>query len=111
MEDQRPILRHHAQFKSQSFHTAQARRCRRARREFELAKAMRYPMPNYPCEFEIPDAWLTEAGMDGFTRTAQSYRSTAAAVSVPLREVEPPYRTPWTPKDARGFERARLAQS
>jgi hypothetical protein len=69
---------------------------------------MRYQMPNYPCEFEIPDAWVTEAGMDGFSPTAQAYRSTLNAVLVPLREIEPPYRTPWTPKDARGFERARL---
>jgi|SRR6516164_2105926 hypothetical protein len=69
---------------------------------------MRFPMPNYPCKFEIPDVWLTEAGMDGFTRTDRAYRSTATAVAVPLREIEPPYRTPWTPKDARGFERTRL---
>jgi hypothetical protein len=55
---------------------------------------MRYPMPNYPCEFEIPDTWANEAGMDGFTRTAPAYRSTAAGVSVPLREIEPPYRLP-----------------
>jgi hypothetical protein len=67
---------------------------------------MRYPMPNYPCEFEIPDAWLAEAGMDGFTRTAPAYRSTAAAVPVPLREIEPPYRGP--EKDWRGFDRRRL---
>jgi hypothetical protein len=67
---------------------------------------MRYPIPNYPCEFEIPEAWLTEAGMDGFTRTAPAYRSTAAAVAVPLHEIEPPYRTP--AKDWRGFDRARL---
>jgi len=67
---------------------------------------MRYPMPNYPCEFEIPDAWLKEAGMDGFTRTAPAYRSTAAAVPVSLREIEPPPRTP--EKDWRGFDRARL---
>jgi hypothetical protein len=32
--------------------------------------------------------------MDGFTRTAPAYRSTAAAVPVPLREIEPPYRGP-----------------
>ena len=51
---------------------------------------MRYPVPNYPCEFEIPDAWLNEAGMDGFTRSAPAYRSTTAAVPVPLREIEPP---------------------
>jgi hypothetical protein len=67
---------------------------------------MRYPMPNYPCEFEIPDDWLTEAGIEGFTRTAPAYRSTPAAVAVPLREIEPPYRVP--EKDWRGFDRGRL---
>jgi len=67
---------------------------------------MRFPMPNYPCEFEIPDAWLVEAGMDGFIPTTPSYRSRAAAVGVPLREVEPPYRVP--EKDWRGFDRWRL---
>jgi hypothetical protein len=69
---------------------------------------MRYPMPNYPCEFEIPDAWISEAGMEGFIRASPAYRSTPTAVAVPLREIEPPYRTPWTPKDGRGFERTRL---
>jgi hypothetical protein len=67
---------------------------------------MRHPMPNYPCEFEIPDAWLAEAGMDGFTRSASAYRSTAVAVLVPLREIEPPYRVPEL--DWRDFDRSRL---
>jgi hypothetical protein len=67
---------------------------------------MRYPMPNYPCEFEIPDAWLNEAGMNGFTRTAPAYHSTAAAVRVALREIEPPYRVPEL--DWCGFDRDRL---
>jgi hypothetical protein len=44
--------------------------------------------------------------MDRFTRTTPAYRSAAAAVPVPLREIEPPYRTP--EKDWRGFDRARL---
>jgi hypothetical protein len=71
---------------------------------------MRYPMPNYPCEFEIPDAWLNEAGMDGFTRSAPAYRSTTAAVPVTLRQIEPPYRTPSIPKDWRGFDHDRLVR-
>jgi hypothetical protein len=71
---------------------------------------MRYAMPNYPCEFEIPDAWFTEAGMDRFTRTASAYRSTVAAVPVLLREIEPPYRTPLTPKDWCGFDHVRLVR-
>ena len=64
-----------------------------------------YPMPNYPCEFEIPDAWLTEAGMDGFARTTPGYPSAAGTVPVPVREIEPPYRTP--EKDWRGVSIAR----
>jgi hypothetical protein len=27
-------------------------------------------MPNFPCEFDIPDDWLVEAGMTGFTPSA-----------------------------------------
>ena len=69
---------------------------------------MRYPMPNYPCEFEVPDAWLSEAGMAGFARAGAAYRSTPSAVLVPLREIEPPYRKPSTAKDWRGFDRLRL---
>jgi hypothetical protein len=67
---------------------------------------MRYPMPNYPCDFEIPDGWLREAGMDGFNRTASAYRSTTAAVPVELREIEPPYRVPEL--DWHGFDHGRL---
>lgn len=44
--------------------------------------------------------------MVGFTRTASAYRSIAAAVSVPLQQIEPPYRRP--EKDCRGFDRQRL---
>ena len=69
---------------------------------------MRYPMPNFPCEFEIPDDWLSEAGMAGFVRSGTAYRSTAGATLVPLREIEPPYRKPAMALDWRGFERARL---
>jgi hypothetical protein len=36
---------------------------------------MAYLMPNYPSEFEIPDAWLNEAVMDGFARTTPTYLS------------------------------------
>jgi hypothetical protein len=69
---------------------------------------MRYSMPNFPCEFEIPDSWLTEAGMTGFTRTGRAYRSTLDAPLVPLTEIEPPYRLITHPKDWRGFDRNRL---
>ena len=38
---------------------------------------MRFPMPHYPSEFEIPDDWLREAGVIGFTPLTTSYHSTA----------------------------------
>jgi hypothetical protein len=44
--------------------------------------------------------------MDRFTRTTRAYCSAAAAVLAPLREIEPPPRTP--EKDWRGFDRTRL---
>jgi hypothetical protein len=69
---------------------------------------MRFPMPNFPCEFEIPDDWLAEAGMDSFIRAGVSYRSTPAARLLPLTAVEPVYRLVGHPKDWRGFDRVRL---
>jgi hypothetical protein len=65
-------------------------------------------MPKHPCDFEIPDAWIAEAGMDRFTPTASAYRSNAEAVLVRLVEIEPPHRVPECIKDARGFDHARL---
>ncbi len=69
---------------------------------------MRYPMPNYPCEFEVPDSWLVEAGISNFSSKEPAYRSSVGAVLVPLAEVEPPYRRMTHPKDWRGFDRARM---
>jgi hypothetical protein len=69
---------------------------------------MRFPMPNYPCEVEIPDAWLADAGMGGFTRSAAAFRSVRSAVLVPLQEIVPPPRFPTAPKDWHGFDRERL---
>lgn len=69
---------------------------------------MRYPMPNHPCDFEIPDEWLAEAGMIDFTPKATAYRSLAGARLVPLVQIEPPKRNPAVVKDWRGFDRARM---
>jgi len=69
---------------------------------------MRYPMPNYPCEFELPDDWLAAAGIDRFTPAARCYHSTGDAVPVPLQEIEPPFRVQTCPKDWRGLDRERL---
>jgi hypothetical protein len=70
---------------------------------------MRFQLPTLPCEFEIPDAWLTEAGLNGsFTPSAPSFRSTTDATLVPLREIEPPLRVPTSPNDWRGFNCKRM---
>jgi len=31
---------------------------------------MRFQMPHFPTEFEIPDEWLDEAGFQGFSPTS-----------------------------------------
>jgi hypothetical protein len=69
---------------------------------------MRYAMPNFPCEFEIPDDWLTEAGAVGFMPTTTAYRSSSDAVLVPLVAIEPPYRVMTVAKDWCGFDRSRF---
>jgi hypothetical protein len=78
---------------------------------------MRYPMPNFPCEFEIPDDWPAEAGMTVFKPLSLAYRSTpcllaphAAVELVPLAAVEPPIRSVTVPKDGRGFDHDRLVR-
>jgi hypothetical protein len=69
---------------------------------------MRYAMPNFPCEFEIPDEWLTEAGIAAFMPTTRAYRSSSDAVLVPLTDIEPPYRVLRVAKDWHGFDRSRF---
>src|SRR5580700_4760124 len=69
---------------------------------------MRYSMPNFPCEFEIPDEWIAESGIDSFTPNATAYRSIADAKLVSLSEIVPVPRVQACPKDWHGFERARL---
>ena len=48
-------------------------------------RGMHFPMPNYPCEVEIPDAWLADAGMGSFTPCTTGFRSTSSAALVPIR--------------------------
>ncbi len=70
---------------------------------------MRFSYPLLPAEFEIPDDWWNEAGMNGFTPAGPSYASCDLATQIiPLREIEPPFRFPEHPKDFRGFDRTRL---
>ena len=65
---------------------------------------MRFPMPNFPCEFEILDEWWIEAGMPSFTRHRPAYRSTTTNI-VGLDDIEPIFRRLCTPRDWHGFRR------
>ncbi|WP_156429878.1 hypothetical protein [Burkholderia sp. FL-7-2-10-S1-D7] len=69
---------------------------------------MRFQFPVLPAEFEIPDSWWADGGMATFCPGSSSYRSSAEAVLVSLREVEPPFRNPEVIRDWRGFDRARM---
>ncbi len=69
---------------------------------------MHFALPNFPCEFEVPDDWLAEAGIIGFAATTQAYRCTVDAELVALSKIEPPPRHLTCPKDWHGFERTRL---
>jgi hypothetical protein len=69
---------------------------------------MRFDMPNYPCEFELPDEWWAEAGMAEWVRSGSAYCSSTAIRFVPLNKIQPPFRLRSVPKDWRGFDRRRL---
>jgi len=69
---------------------------------------MRYAMPNFPSDFEIPDDWLADTGAAGFVPTTTVYRSSSDAILVPLVDIEPPHRVLTIAKDWRGFDRIRL---
>lgn len=69
---------------------------------------MRFPMPNHPCDVEIPDPWLAEAGMHGFQPIGPAFRSSVGATLVPLVHVLPPHRNPAMSKDWRGLDRVRF---
>jgi len=65
-------------------------------------------MPNHPCDFEVPDEWLIEAGGESFLPTTPAYASPTDAVLVDLNAIEPPYRVAQVQKDWRGFDRIPL---
>jgi hypothetical protein len=70
---------------------------------------MRFSFPRLPAEFEIPDEWLAEAGMTDFRPSTPAYLSTdPGARAIPLRDIEPPFRSPERPLDFRGFDQARM---
>ena len=69
---------------------------------------MRFAVPHFPSEFEIPDDWLQEAGIAGFKPMELSYRSIRAATRVPLMAIEPIPRL--VALDHRGFSRERMVR-
>lgn len=71
---------------------------------------MRYSMPNFPCDFEIPDDWIAECGIAGFVPGAPAFSTPDAATLVPLKAIVPPLRFNEYPIDWCGFDRARLAR-
>ena len=66
---------------------------------------MRYLMPNFPCEFEIPDDWIAESGVGS---RATAYRSSADVRLIPLMEVAPLLRFKSVPRDWRGLKQKRF---
>jgi len=69
---------------------------------------MRVPMPNFPCEFEIPDEWWVESGMANFTAQGCAYRTADKAQLVPLCDIEPVYSKQMKSRDWRGFDCERM---
>ena len=71
---------------------------------------MRFSMPHLPQEFDISDAWLKEAGVNGVWPATDSFKSSPGAALIPLTEIEPVARFKTTPKDGGGFDRDRLVK-
>jgi hypothetical protein len=69
---------------------------------------MRFPMPAYPCDFEIPDDWIAEAEFSGFQPHGPAYLSSANAILLPLNKVEPLVRSNSYPLNFRGLGRDRF---
>ena len=77
---------------------------------------MRFAMPMFPCEFELPNDWLAEAGwLDElgyrtFQPAGEAFRSTPSATPINLKLVEPLGRDLGFEKDFRGFDRQRMVK-
>ena len=69
---------------------------------------MRFRFPLFPAEFEIPDDWWREAGMNDFTLRGAAYRSRADATLILLRDIEPPFRLPEHALDFHGFRKDKM---
>jgi hypothetical protein len=77
---------------------------------------MRFAMPIYPCEFELPNDWLAQAGwLDDsgrriFQPASEAYPSTSDAQPINLKLIEPLGRHWGYEKDFRGFDRLRMVK-
>jgi hypothetical protein len=69
---------------------------------------MRFVMPHFPCEFDVPDEWLREAGVANFVPKSVAYKSSPAAQLALLTAVEPPPRLISHSLSWRGFDRSRF---
>jgi hypothetical protein len=72
--------------------------------------SMRFPMPHFPCEFEIPDDWIAEAGARDFVPGTVGYLPSAPAHDAPLTQVEPPPRFSHVQLSWRGLDRERFVR-
>lgn len=71
---------------------------------------MRFQMPHFPCEFEIPDDWIADAGARGFVPGTAAYLTSGAAHDAPLTQVEPPPRLPHVQLSWRGLDLERFVR-
>ena len=69
---------------------------------------MRFILPLFPVEFELPADWWAESGMADFTITGSAFRSTPEATLILLRDIEPPFRFPESHLDWKGFNQDRM---
>jgi hypothetical protein len=97
-----------------AWRTGQVKRPRvdeeRRRPPDEAARAanVRFPVPAYPSEFEIPDEWLAGLPLDRRPFPGTAYRATGRPVLVPLATVQPPRRNLTVTRDWLGFDRVRF---
>jgi hypothetical protein len=71
---------------------------------------MIFQLPRYPGLFEIPNDWLEEAGMTGFSADTAAFRHTGDTKLIALADIAPPDRMKTTENDWRGFCRERMVR-
>ncbi|MCJ2005633.1 hypothetical protein [Methylobacterium sp. J-092] len=71
---------------------------------------MRFVMPHYPCDFEIPDDWLGAISSRTPPPAGAGYHPSAPATLVPLADIQPPRRDRAFPLEWHGMERHRFVR-